>query len=176
MDQLDVYEILVKQNEQMLYAYILGIVRDHSRAEDIVQEAFIKAYENLSSLKNKEAFGSWLRTIARNIALVELKRSKKEISLEPQVLMGMEDIFCNVEKHSGDKWSEKVQFVKECFESLPEPLNVPCKLHYFDNIKTAEIADLMQITLANVLKRLERSRYQLKVCVENKINLLRESK
>ncbi len=175
MDQLDVYEILVKQNEQMLYAYILGIVRDHNRAEDIVQEAFVKAYENLSSLKNKEAFGSWLRTIARNIALVELKRSKKEISFEPQVLMGMEDIFCSVEKHSGDQWSEKVQFVKECFDRLPEPLNVPCKLHYFDNIKTAEIADLMQITLANVLKRLERSRQQLKICVENKINLLRDS-
>ena len=104
-----------------------------------------------------------------------MKRSKREISLEPQILMGMEDIFSHVEKREGDRWSEKVQFVKECFDSLPEPLNMPCKLHYFDNLKTAEVAELMQITLANVLKRLERSRYQLKICVENKINLLRDA-
>jgi RNA polymerase sigma factor (sigma-70 family) len=174
MDQLGVYEILVKQNEQMLFAYIMGIVKDQSWAEDIVQEAFVKAYENLASLKNKEAFGSWLRTIARNVALVELKRKKKEITIEPQILMGMEDIFSHAENREGDLWGEKVQFVKECFDSLPENLNMPCKLHYYDNLKTAEVADLLQITLANVLKRLERSRAQIKVCVEKKVTLLRE--
>ena len=175
MDQLGVYEILVKQNEQMLFAYIMGIVKEPNWAEDIVQEAFVKAYENLASLKNKEAFGSWLRTIARNIALAELKRNKREISTEPQILMGMEDIFRHVESREGDRWSEKVQFVRECFDSLPENLNMPCKLHYFDNLKTAEVADLMQITLSNVLKRLERSRHQLKSCVEHKISLLKDS-
>jgi RNA polymerase sigma factor (sigma-70 family) len=97
MDQLGVYEILVKQNEQMLFAYIMGIIKDPSWAEDIVQEAFVKAYENLASLKNKEAFGSWLRTIARNVALTELKRKKKEITIEPQILIGMKDIFSHVE-------------------------------------------------------------------------------
>lgn len=174
MDQLGVYEILIKQNEQMLYAYIVGIVKEHNLAEDIVQEAFVKAYENLGSLKNKEAFGSWLRTIARNIALAELKRRKREIQLEPQIMVGMEDIFSQVEKQDGDLWSDKVKFVKECFESLPENLNVPCKLHYYDNLKTAEVAELLQITLANVLKRLERSRIQLKICVETKLNKMRE--
>ena len=89
--------------------------------------------------------------------------------------MGMEDIFSHVENREGDHWSEKIQFVKECFDNLPENLNMPCKLHYYDNLKTAEVADLLQITLANVLKRLERSRAQLKVCVEKKINLLREN-
>lgn len=169
MDQLDVYEILIKQNEQMLYAYIIGIVKEHNVTEDIVQEAFVKAYENLATLKKKEAFSSWLRSIARNIALQELRRRKREINLEPQMMLGMEEIFNQIEKKHGDLWSDKVQFVKECFESLPENLNTACKLHYYDNLKTSEVAELMQITLANVLKRLERARQLLKTCVEFKL-------
>ena len=53
MKALDIYEVLVKEHEGMLHAYLLGMVGDPELAEEIAQEAFIQAYRKLNTLKKK---------------------------------------------------------------------------------------------------------------------------
>jgi len=170
MKSLEVYSILVKEHEGMLQSYLLGIVRDPGLAEDIAQETFIKAYHKLSSLKNKQAFGSWLRAIGRNTAFVELKRRGVEISTEPEVMQGMEDVF-NRFSRPGDvePWEERMKLVESCFKKLPEKMLTSCRMHYFEDKATKDIASALNVSLAAVLKRLERSREAIRTCVEKQM-------
>jgi len=70
MNGLDVYEILVREHQDMLLAYVSGIVDDHALVEDVCQEAFIDGFRNLAALRRDESFPAWLRTIARHRALL----------------------------------------------------------------------------------------------------------
>lgn len=169
---LDVYEVLVREHEGMLHAYLMGLVGDAALAEDISQEAFVQAYRKLSTLKNKEAFAAWLRTIARNIAFAQLKRRGREIPTDPEVLRGMEEVFSSLDdRRLGSQWEERVTVVQRCFEALPETLHSVCTLHYFEDQLAKDIAGVLRISLAAVLKRLERARQALRECVEKHLGL-----
>jgi len=172
MESLDIYEVLVKEHERMLQAYVLGIVGDTSMAEDVAQEAFIQAYRKLSTLRNKEAFASWLRSIARNIAFSELKKRGREIPTAPEVINGMEDVFAVLDDDKlGDGWEERAAILEKCFKALPDKLRTVCKLHYFEDQLVKNIASALSISLAAVLKRLERARSSIRDCVEQNLGL-----
>lgn len=172
MDDLDVYEVLVREHEAMLFAFVMGLVRDPATAEDLCQEAFIQGYRQLSALKEKRLFPSWLRSIARNLAFAYLRRQGREVATDPEVLAGMEEVFAHLEVNvSGALWQERARVVGECLELLPEPLKACCKLHYFESQSTKDIAAALQTSLAAVLKRLERARLSIAKCVEKKLAL-----
>ena len=82
-DNIHIYEILAKQHEPMLLAYILSLVPDRTLAEDIAQETFLIAYRKISTLEKKEAFAAWLRGIARNVG-----RGAHDLSVSAEVLGG----------------------------------------------------------------------------------------
>lgn len=171
MDPLKLYEILIRENASMLNSYVLGIVKDPVLTEDICQDAFIKAYIKLDQLKDNRAFGAWLRTIAKNIAFIELKRRKREIVLEPEVIVGMEEVFVGIEEKSDETWEEKVKLVKKCFDALPEKLHTTCKLYYYENHRAVDISKYLDINLQTILKRLERVRLSLRKCVKRKLQI-----
>ena len=172
MKSIDIYEILVKEHQPMLQAYILGIVKDHGMTDDILQETFLQAYRKLSTLKDKEAFASWIRAIGRNFAIRALKQRGREISMEPRVIQGMEDVFRKLDdSRLGDPWVERVKVVEQCFKMLPEKLRTVCRLHYFEDKKAREIASSLQVGLPAVLKRLERAREAIRKCAEKRFGL-----
>ena len=172
MKALDIYEVLVREHEGMLQAYLMGLVRDPGLAEEIAQEAFIQAYRKFDTLKRKEAFAAWLRTIAKNTAFAALKRRGREIPTDPEVLQGMEEVFSVLDSRElGEDWEQRVAVVKSCFEALPETLHAVCKLHYFEDRLARDIAGLLRISLAAVLKRLERARHAIRQCVEKNLKL-----
>ena len=172
MKALDIYEVLVKEHEGMLHAYLLGLVGDSDLAEEIAQEAFIQAYRKLDTLKKKGAFAAWLRVIARNLAFAELRRKGREIATDPEVIQGMEEVFSSFDSQSrGGRWEERVKIVERCFKALPETLGSVCRLHYFEDRLTKDIANVLRISLSAVLKRLERARNSIRECVERQLGL-----
>jgi RNA polymerase sigma-70 factor (ECF subfamily) len=170
MDSLDVYEVLVKQHKKMLFAYVLAMTPDTALAEDIVQEAFIIGYRKLSTLRDKERFAPWLRVIARNLILAELRKRGREVVLEPALLEGMEDVFCE-EAQAGEGFEERVKVIETCFQKLPEKLHSVCRLHYFESQSAGQIARVLGVELGAVLKRLERSREAIRDCAEKGLGL-----
>ena len=172
MKALDVYEVLVREHEAMLHAYIAGLVGDRELVEDIAQEAFVQAYRKLDTLKKKEAFAAWLRTIARNMAFAELRRRGREVPTDPEILQGMEDVFSVFDSRKpGEDWKDRVKVVEDCLESLPENLQSVCKLHYLEERLAKDVASFLRISLAAVLKRLERARDWIRKCVEKRIGI-----
>jgi RNA polymerase sigma-70 factor len=171
MNGLDVYEILVREHQDMLLAYVSGIVADHALAEDVCQEAFIEGFRNLAALRRDESFPAWLRTIARHRALAALKQRQREAVLGPETVAGMEEVFTAIERTPGGGFTDRVAALRTCFEQLPEPMRDCCRLHYFDGQRTADIAERLGQSLAAVLKRLQRAREVLGDCIGRRLGL-----
>lgn len=170
--ELDIYEVLVAEHERMLHAYVLSFVHDPFLAEDICQEAFVLAFKQLKTLKNKAAFASWLRTIARNQAFAELRKRRVEVPTDPEILLGMEDIFQAIDAGASPApWDERIRAVSECMAGLSSRLHDCCRMHYCDGKPVKEVADALGITVVAVLKRIERARVAIGRCVERKFQL-----
>ena len=173
MSEIDVYEILVREHESMLLAYVYGLVSDHALAEDICQEAFIQGYKKLPTLEKRDSFPAWLRTIARHAAFAALRKRSREPAVQAEVLAGMEDVFVALDRDPSGvtSWSERVAALRECFDLLPAQLQACCQLHYFDGRATNDIAGLLDSSLAAVLKRLQRAREALADCIGRRLKL-----
>jgi RNA polymerase sigma-70 factor (ECF subfamily) len=173
MDSVEVYEVLVLQHEAMLLAYVLGWVRDPVLAEEMVQEAFVVGYQKLDQLRNKAAFAAWIRTIARNLAYAELRHRHREISIDPELIEGMEDVFSAFDQpHSAETWSDRVQIVRQCFERLPEKLREVTRMHYYEDRSLRQITEVLRVGLDAVKKRLERAREAIRQCAEKQLRLM----
>ena len=82
----------------------------------------------------------------------------------------MDDAFRSFEDAKpSDTWEERFKLVEHCLQHLPESLQRVCHLHYFEDRKAREIAEVLQVGLDAILKRLERARRAIKVCVEGKL-------
>lgn len=171
-EKLHIFEILAKQHEPMLLAYILSLLPYPSLVEDIAQDSFIIAYRKIDTLKKPEAFGAWLRGIARLEVFAALRRRGKEVSFRPDVLEEMEGFFHALEDHqTTERWQERFQIVEDCFQALPEKLQQVCQLHYFEDQKARDIAQVLQLGLSAVLKRLERARDAVRDCVQGRLKM-----
>jgi len=169
-DSLHIFEVLAKQHEAMLLAYILSLVSDHKLAEDVAQQSFLIAYRKIGTLRDPEAFPAWLRGIARLEALSALRRRDREFPVEPMVLQQLDEAYRHFEEQRPtETWEERFHLVEECYQRLPEALQTVCRLHYFEGRKAWQIAENLTLNLNAVLKRLERARHALRDCVRSKL-------
>jgi RNA polymerase sigma-70 factor (ECF subfamily) len=167
---LHIFEMLARQNEPMLLAYVFSLVSDSSLAEDIAQQAFLIAYRKIDSLKDPAAFPAWLRGIARLEAYAAMRRRGREFPVEPAALQQLDEAYRTFEEQTPtETWEERFRLVEKCFGQLPETLQSVCRLHYFENRKAREIAETQGINLAAVLKRLERARTAIRNCVKQQL-------
>jgi len=172
LSDLSPYAILVREHEAMVFSYLLSIVRDRHIAEDIAQETFLMAYKKLSTLKKTESFAAWVRSIARNTAINEMRRRQREVPTDPGVLQGIEDLFAALDdKALADTWAERTAAVQKCFEKLPEAMRRVCELHYMEGKPTKNVANMLTVSLSAVHKRLERARRAVRRCVEKRLEL-----
>lgn len=169
-DKLRLFEVLAKEHEPMLMAYILSLIWDPTLAEDIAQQSLLTAFRKISTLRRSESFPAWLRGIARLEVLSALRKQKAEIPVDPAVIEAMDEAFRSFESAKpADTWEERFKLVEHCFEQLPEALQRVCHLHYFEDRKAREIAAEMELGLDAILKRLERARRAIKDCVQGQL-------
>ena len=172
MNAMKCYEVLVQENEQMLLSYLLGMTDDVALAEEAVQETFVTAWRKFGTLKKPESFGSWIRTIGRNVLLGELRKRKREVVISPAVIAGMEDVFSRLDQHVSDSaWRDRLATVRECLRALPDGLRRVCLRYYYRGEKARQVAQAMQVETTTILKRLQRAREALRTCVERSLGL-----
>lgn len=137
-----VFDAIYYETKSLVYYTILQIVKDRSLAEDLMQDTYLKGLEKIHSFKATYSFKSWLVMIARNLAINEYNRRKRELSFDPNE---DEYIFGTVE--SG---SEKQLIVKEMLELLkPEEQEIVI-LHVIGDLKHREIAAMLGKPLGTI--------------------------
>ncbi len=170
----ELFEILVREHETRLRAFVGAMVRDPGGAEDIVQEAFVVAWRNLHRYDRSLAFGPWLRGIARRLIMAhhrKLGRSKLEF-VEEEVVNHLGILHELLESNAGDTLDEQLISLRACFEHLPEHQQRVLRLHYADDQPCQEISEHTGRSREAVKKTLQRARAWLGQCIEQRLAAL----
>lgn len=139
---MSVFDNIYYETKSIVYYTILSILKDSNISEDIMQETYLKALEKIHSYKPKASFKSWIVTIARNLALNEYNKRKRELNVDSQT---DEYMFGSVENNS-----EKELIVKEILLKLKDTEREVVLLHVVGDLKHREISDLLGIPLGTV--------------------------
>ncbi len=147
-----------------VYSFCYKMLLDSDAAEDVMQETFLRIYENRDRLLKTSAFKSWLFTIARNQCLNSIRRSGKHISLsgEGQEILSFHDTpIVDMEK------SEQIRIVTAFLESLKPDYREVIILREYQNLTYEEIAAITRTTVSAVKSRLFKARKKLAVMMES---------
>ena len=155
------FERLVTKYEASLRRVVFGLVRDHGLAEDIAQDAFLRAYRKLKRLHDGRAFQGWLFTIGLNEARDELRRRSRRPSVPEEVLEAVPDETVATSDHSS-MVSEKGQFLQAVLIDLPKKMLEPLILKHVQDYTYSEIAEMLQIPMGTVQIRIHRARIKLR--------------
>jgi RNA polymerase sigma-70 factor len=170
----ELFEILVREHETRLRAFVGSLVRDPGSAEDIAQEAFVVAWRNLHRYDRSQPFGPWLRGIARRLVMAhhrKLGRSKLEF-VEEEVVDHLGRLHELLEQNSGDTLDEQLSSLRACFEHLPEHQQRVLEMHYADDLACGDISTAVGRSREAVKKILQRSRAWLGRCIEERLRAL----
>lgn len=161
------FSILIRQHHRELLVYARALTADHDAAQDIVQEAFVTAYQKLDTFDVSRDFGAWVRGIVRNHYRVWRRRQKRAPLTEAEVEAVETDIAAW--QAARIRGSQSVFDVLEhCLENLPQTLRAAVDSFYFQDAAGSDAAEALGISDASLRKRLERARGQLHECVSRK--------
>ncbi|MBR5728753.1 MAG: sigma-70 family RNA polymerase sigma factor [Prevotella sp.] len=151
---------IVRRYSGIVFSKTLSVVRREELAKEVTQQTFIRAYERLACWRN-DSLGPWLTTIAMHTALDELERERRN---RPTVLSAMEKtVKDNASSQDYDAEHEnRLQSMEKAIAALPEQDRQIIRLHYYQRVKTDEIARLTGLSQTNVLVRLHRIRDKLR--------------
>lgn len=137
------------------------MVRDSDIAEDIVQEALIKAYLHIRRYDPERSFSTWVYKIATNCALDHL-RKKKDRSLDDLEEVPAEEINTLIEQEDAAVRIEQIATLKKAIAGLPSHYQAVINLYYWEEKSYDEIAAIMQKPLGTIKVWLYRAKRQLK--------------
>ncbi len=152
-----------------IYRLALRLMKNEADAEDVVQETFMNAYKSIDRFEGRSGLNTWLYRIAYNAAMMRLRRpSPHTLSIDetlqpntgatiPQQLF---DWCCLPENEF--ETAETRKYLEESIMELPEKLRVVFLLRELEELSTQETADILDISVDAVKKRLHRARLWLR--------------
>jgi len=158
------FDILVGKYQHRVTQLVGRFVRDQTEAQDVAQEAFIKAYRALPNFRGDSAFFTWLYRIAINTAknyLVARSRRPSDIQSDIQEAEQFEGAQHLREYDTPEQLAigeEVVDMIYSAIESLPDELQIAITLREFEGLSYSEIATTMQCPVGTVRSRIFRAR------------------
>ncbi len=159
----ELYALLVDRYQHRLLRYARSLLRDEQKAEDVVQEAFIKAFINLHGFDTRKKFSSWLYRIVHNEAMNSVKKYRLEVPLLESV-----DIASSEDIEDAFIKKELVADVVSCLDQLPAIYSAPLTLYFIEERSYEEISDILQIPLGTVGTRVSRAKRLMKQLCQKK--------
>jgi RNA polymerase sigma-70 factor, ECF subfamily len=158
---LALFELLMRRHNQRVYRAIRSILRDDSESEDVMQDAYVRAYEHLAQFEGRAQFSTWLTRIAVNEALKRLAARGKLDPLdeeryeEEDGTMPFQSNSPTPESNASN--SELKSLLEEAILTLPVAYRAVTVLRDVEEMSTAETAEVLSITETNVKVRLHRA-------------------
>jgi RNA polymerase sigma-70 factor (ECF subfamily) len=159
------FDLLVRKYQHKVVKLVLRYVRNPAEAEDIAQEAFIKAYRALPQFRGDSAFYTWMYRIAINTAKNSLaSRDRSPIAYDldltdPEESHSVQTKLQDPDTPEGMALTEEIRgIVNSAIESLPEELKTAIVLRELDGLSYEEIAAAMDCPVGTVRSRIFRAR------------------
>ena len=164
----ELYEILMKRNNQKLYRVIRSYIKETSEIEDIMQNTYIKAYEKLYQFKHTAQFSTWLIRIGINEALARIKTKSKLVNIydNSETLSSNSILELPGSKQMNPEKEMIRMEAKQILELAIDKLGPKYKTVYMlkevEGMSILEISDCLNLTKSNIKVRLHRTRLMLK--------------
>src|SRR5689334_19230615 len=163
------FEELVRRYDRNVFRIAQHITQNREDAEDVVQEAFLKAYGNLAKFQEQSKFYTWLARIAVNEALMKLRRRKPErtVSLDEDVKTEDDSLPREVADWSPNPEQQYTQaelreMLDKTIHGLPATFRTVFVLRDVEGLSTEETAEALELSIPAVKSRLLRARLQLR--------------
>lgn len=143
--QNEAFRKLLQLYQRPLYNHIRNIVLDHDDTDDVLQNTFIKVYQNIKNFKGESKLYSWLYRIATNESLTFLQQKAKKngISNEEQKQKLINKLESDV-YFDGDEIKIKLQ---KAIATLPEKQQLVFNMKYFEELKYEEISEIVNTSV-----------------------------
>ena len=172
MDTKSLFEILIRENTDMLVAYIRAGVRDEHAVDDLYQETVLTAWKRLDDYERDKPIGPWLRGIAGKLMLAFYRKtSRMALPLDDQTLEWLNDRFAAIHSTRGDTFHDKLAALRECIEALPDAYQRPINMRYTEQRSLSEIESMLDLAKETLKKRLSRGKSRLADCLEVKLGI-----
>ncbi len=163
------FEQLVRQYERQIFRIAQHITQNREDAEDIVQDAFLKAYQKLEQFQGNSKFYTWLVRIAVNESLMRLRkrRTAKTVSIDEDIETEEGSMPRDLADWSPDPeqmygQSELAEILRKTIQGLPPGFRTVFVLRDVENLSTEETAETLGLSVPAVKSRLLRARLQLR--------------
>jgi RNA polymerase sigma-70 factor, ECF subfamily len=172
------FEIVMRRHNQRLYRVARSILRNDSEAEDVMQDAYVRAYEHLAQFAGRAKFATWLTRIAVHEALARQRRGKRYQETEPMSELEGDpmdrfaSLTLNPEQQASN--SELRRLLEEAVERLPDAYRTIFVLRDVEEMSTADAAEALEITEENAKVRLHRARALLRKNLFDRAGMVRK--
>ena len=173
------FDVLVLKYQYKVHAIVSRFINDRDEVNDVVQEAFIKAYRALGNFRGDSQFYTWLYRIAVNSAKNYLmSRSRRppgsDIDVDEAELYGATDKLSDVDTPENLVYRDELErAVNEAIKNLPEDLRTAVTLREFEGLSYEEIATIMECPVGTVRSRIFRAREAIDQGIQALENSLR---
>jgi RNA polymerase sigma-70 factor (ECF subfamily) len=158
-----VFAEVVRRHQRLVFGAAFRIVKDATAAEDIAQEAFLRAFKAVDDYRGEGALGAWLYRISRNLALNVVSRSQETPTEE------MADLLDPAHTPEAEAIRrEDIRAVQVALREIPELLRRPLVMREYQHMTYEDIAEAIGIPLNTVRSRIFRAKRALETQLEGR--------
>ncbi|MBC7074166.1 RNA polymerase sigma factor [Candidatus Parcubacteria bacterium] len=161
---IEAFGILVERYERKMKIYFQKFLSQKEDVEDLVQNVFLKAFENIQSFDPKRKFKSWIYQIAHNELVNALKRKTRFSFLSLDTFLPYLSLKSEIEETIDRK--KMKEELEKCLEKLDQKYREVIFLFYFENLSYSEISEILKIPVSTVGIRLKRAKEKIKKLFE----------
>jgi RNA polymerase sigma-70 factor (ECF subfamily) len=161
----DLYALLVRRYNQRLYRVGMSMINDDAEVEDVMQVAYIKAYENLAQFEFKAVFSTWLTRILINECLLRIRKRKRSFPVDTTTMNNEMYQQLTTDTQTPFKKvlnSELKNILQEAIQKLPEKYRTVFIMREIENMNVAETQECLDLSEVNVKVRLNRAKALLR--------------
>lgn len=160
--QFEIYKLYNKA----MFNTALRITGEQTDAEDVLQDAFVSAFQNLASYRADAAFGAWLKRIVINKALNHVQKSKRDLMIADE----------NETEVEIESWNDQpepqysVESIKSGMNMLPSGFRTVLSLYLFEGYDHREISQILKISESTSKTQYKRAKDKLKTILMQEVN------
>lgn len=159
------YEYFLDRYGQQVFVLVDRIVSCQEDAEELTQDVFLKAFQQLSSFKAESSFSTWIYRIATNVAISAVRKKKNDtIRLDESVFFNLSE--SQIDEALEDESEEQLQRLQRAIEQLQADERALITLYYMEEKPLTEVAFILGITEGNAKVKLHRIRKKLYILIK----------